>query len=84
MMVYIANVIVVMLMVYYHNKKNDTKYNPITYGIDAFLFGTIFGLFMFYGRRYKDIGEEEKSNGCYRIAIMIAVINIIEALWIIF
>lgn len=37
MMVYIANVIVVMLMVYYHNKKNDTKYNPITYGIDAFL-----------------------------------------------
>ena len=76
-MAYIISAIVVMLMVYYYNKKNDTKYNPIVYGVYALLFGAIFGICMFYGKYYKGIGEERMSMICYIIAGILFAINII-------
>ena len=79
-MAYIISAIVVMLMVYYYNKKNDTKYNPIVYGVFALLFGAIFGICMFFGKYYKDIGEEKISKGCYVVAGILLAINIIVLL----
>ena len=76
-MAYVISTIVVMLMVYYYNKKNDTKYNPIVYGVYALLFGAIFGICMFFGKYYKDIGEEKISKGCYIVAGILFAINII-------
>ena len=76
-MAYIISAIVVMSMVYYYNKKNSTKYNPIVYGVYALLFGAIFGICMFYGKYYKDIGEERMSMICYIIAGILFAINII-------
>ena len=76
-MAYIISAIVVILMVYYYNKKNDTKYNPIVYGVYALLFGVIFGICMFFGKYYKDIGEEKISKGCYIVAGILFAINII-------
>ena len=76
-MAYIISAIVVMLMVYYYHKKNDTKYNPIVYGVYTLLFGAIFGIRMFYGKYYKDIGEERMSMICYIIAGILFAINII-------
>ena len=76
-MAYIISAIVVMLMVYYYNKKNDTKYNPIVYGVCALLFGAIFGICIFFGKYYKDIGEEKISKGCYIVAGILFAINII-------
>ena len=79
-MAYIISAIVVMLMVYYYNKKNDTKYNPIVYGVYALLFGAIFGICMFFGKYYKDIGEEKISKGCYVVAGILFAIHIIVLL----
>ena len=79
-MAYIISAIVVMLMVYYYNKKNDTKYNPIVYGIYAFLFGLAFSISMFYGKYHKDMGEKERSEGCYIAAYILFAINIIVLL----
>ena len=76
-MAYIISAIVVMLMVYYYNKKNNTKYNLIVYGVYALLFGAIFGICMFFGKYYKDIGEEKISKGCYIVAGILFAINII-------
>lgn len=83
-MAYIISAIIVMLMVYYYNKKNNTKYNLMVYGVFGLLFGAIFGICMFYGKYYKDIGEERMSMVCYIIAGILFAINIIVLLCTLF
>ena len=81
MVVYVVKMMITMIMVYQFNKKNDTKYNPVLYGIYAFLFGIAFSISMFYGKYHKDMGEKERSEGCYIAACILFIINIIDILY---